>query len=78
MVPLIFLVFLHFRELWSRAVLLVTGPIVKQKQKHLPRSVETGGAGEGLSQPSRWPAAYNLTVSRGHSAQVSLSPVRVK
>ena len=30
---LIFLVFLHFRELWRRAVLLITGPIVKAKEK---------------------------------------------
>ena len=47
---LIFLVFLYFRELWRRAVLVITGPIVKAKEKELPRSIEIGSAGEGFSQ----------------------------
>lgn len=72
MVPLI-LVFLHFREFWRRAVLLIIGPIVKQKEKQLPRSLDVGGAGEGHSQTS-FELLFLQPILKGNSAQVSLSP----
>ena len=75
MAPLIFLVFLHFREICKRAILLITIPIVKQKKKQLPRSVEM------VVQVRDFPrlaASLNCCfwpVSRRNSARGSLSPI---